>query len=67
MGGRKISDHGGWPGKGLPDGVKKQSMSHGTGDGELSTYEDTAEAKKAQQEAGVSKMKSKTMKPGYKY
>lgn len=69
MAGRSIKDHSFWAGGAskqspLPDGVKTKSESSATGAGELGKYEDTTEAIKAQQTAGVAKAKGHPMKPG---
>lgn len=70
-GGRKISDHGSWMGKGsngsiLPVGNKVKMESSAEGSGALAKFEDTTEAIKAQQEACKSKVKSHASKPMYR-
>lgn len=71
MSGRKINDHSFWAGKGgkdsvLPEGVRVKSISDVKGDGSLGRYEDTEEAVKSQQMAGVGKMKSHPQKSGHR-
>lgn len=71
MAGRKIDDHSSWMGKGndespLPKGVHNKMMSSSDGMGELSPYEDTEDAVKAQQMNNKKKMNSLPQKPGYR-
>lgn len=73
MSGQKINDHSFWGGgKGsasvFPDGPHKVKMeSSAEGAGAVMKYEDTTEAIKAGQVAGVGKIKSKPMKqPNYR-
>jgi len=70
-GGRRIDDHSFWAGsKGkdsvLPDGVHTKVESSAVGAGNLPRYEDTTETIKSQQEMGISKAKSRPIKPGYR-
>jgi hypothetical protein len=69
MAGRKIDDHSSWVGKGskgsvFPMGVKIKEEHSEEGDGAVSKYEDTTEAIKATQAAGVSKIRGRPMKDG---
>jgi hypothetical protein len=72
-GGQRIDDHSFWGGgKGkdsvLPDGPHKtKSESSASGAGSLGKYEDTTEAIKSTQEAGIGKAKGRPLKPGYRY
>lgn len=71
-GGRKIDDHSFWaggPGKNmvLPDGgAKTKAESSAEGAGHESNYEDTTETIKAQQVAGVGKIKGRPLKANYR-
>jgi hypothetical protein len=70
-GGRKISDHSSWVGKGskgsvFPMGVKTKNESSAEGAGSVSKYEDTTETIKSQQQMGISKAKAHPMKPGHR-
>lgn len=67
-GGQKIDDHSFWAGKGsngsvFPMGAKVKNESSAQGAGSLNRYEDTTETIKAQQMAGIDKIKSHPMKP----
>lgn len=69
MSGRKINDHSSWIGKGsngtvFPQGVKLKGYSSAEGAGKLSTYEDTTEAIKSQQEMNKRKIGSHPHKAG---
>jgi hypothetical protein len=71
MSGRRIDDHSFWAGKGgkdsvLPESTRVKSISDVKGDGAVERYEDTEEAVKSQQMAGVGKMKSYKHKSGYR-
>ena len=69
---RKIDDHSSWMGSAgkdmvMPAGCKTKSMeSAGEGAGDLAKYEDTEEAIRSQQKAGIAKAKGHSMKPGYR-
>jgi len=70
-GGKKINDHSFWAGKGsggsvLPVGCKMKQESSAEGAGGISTYEDTTEKIKSQQEQGISKAKGHAQKPSYR-
>lgn len=70
-GGQRIDDHSSWigkPGKDmvLPQGVHTKSESSAEGAGSEMDYEDTTEKLKAQQMAGVGKIKAHPMKPLYR-
>ena len=73
MSGRRIDDHSSpWGMKGkdsvFPDGPHKvKNESSASSAGEVTKYEDTTEAIKAQQNAGVSKIKGHPMKSGFRY
>lgn len=67
--GRHIKDHGNWIGAGsgnLPHGVKMKEYTSAEGAGELSHYEETSEAIKASQEAGIKKVHAHSSKPMYR-
>jgi hypothetical protein len=72
MSGRKIDDHSFWAGKAgkdmvMPQGVHTKNESSAEGAGAVSKYEDTTEAIKAGQVAGVGKIKAHPMKqPNYR-
>lgn len=66
---KRIDDHSAWCGKGsggsvLPMGCKMKQESSAEGAGKLGMYEDTTEAIKAQQVAGVGKIHSHSHKAG---
>jgi len=70
-GGQRIDDHSSWVGKGskgvvFPSGAKMKSESSAEGAGAENDYEDTTEKVKAQQMAGVGKIKGRPMKPLYR-
>ena len=70
MSGRKISDKGGYPAS--ADAMMKskthlKGYSSEEGAGAIMDYPDTSEKIKRDQGAGVSKMKGRQMKPGYRY
>ncbi len=71
MAGRKIDDHSSWMGKGgkypLPEGNKMKEERSAEGSGGIMDYPDTTEAIHRDQKSGASKLKSKPMKPGYRY
>ncbi len=67
-GGRKINDHSSWIGSAgknmvMPQGVHTKAESSAEGAGHEADYEDTSEKVKAQQVAGVNKIKAHPMKP----
>lgn len=72
MAGRAINDHGFWAGKAgkdmvMPQGVHTKAESSAQGAGAVKKYEDSTEAIKANQMAGVSKIHARPMKePGYR-
>lgn len=71
MSGRKINDHSSWVGSRskdsvFPMGVKTKQESSAEGAGSVNKYEDTTETIKSQQESGISKAKSRPMKPGFR-
>ena len=71
MSGQKINDHSFWAGGAgknmvLPQGVHSKNESSADGAGELSRYEDTSEAVKAQQVISKGKVKSHPMKPHFR-
>lgn len=68
-GGQRINDHSAWMGSSskdnpLPMNTKEKSYMHGDGVGELSTYEDTAEAIKSQQDANKRQANKNKFGPG---
>lgn len=71
MSGRRIDDHSSFAGKGgkypLPEGNKMKEYKSAEGAGGLSGYDDTSEAIHRDQKAGEGKLRSKPMKPGYRY
>lgn len=70
MAGRRIDDHGGWASTSDEMMKSKNKVEHyhsAEGQGGISDYPDTTEAIHRDQEAGESKMRSKPMKPGYRY
>lgn len=72
MAGRRIDDHGSWIGQGskgkvFPDGAKTKEEHSAEGAGGITDYPDTTEAIHRDQKAGESKLRSKPMKPGYRY
>lgn len=72
MAGQRINDHSSWAGSSsatnvFPEGVKQKTYSSAEGAGEKNPYEDTSEAIKSQQQAGIAKAKSNGMKPGYRH
>lgn len=71
MAGRRIDDHSSWMGSAgkdmvMPMGVKTKSESSAEGAGTLGMYEDSTEAIKGQQEAGIRKAKGHPQKPQYR-
>lgn len=72
MSGQKIDDHSFWAGKAekgyvFPMEKKVRSYVSAEGAGEVgSSYPDTTEMVKRDQDAGISKAKSRDMKPGYR-
>jgi hypothetical protein len=72
MAGKMINDHSSWiGGKGknhvFPDGPHKtKEETSAEGAGAVSKYEDTTETIKAQQMAGIAKVKARPMKTGYR-
>ena len=71
MSGRRIDDHSFWAGKGSKDSVfpmesKMKQEYSADGAGELNQYWDTTEKIKEQQNMGERKVKSHSMKPGYR-
>lgn len=73
MSGRRIDDHSSWVGKSpknvpFPDGAKMKQMSSAEGAGHVgSSYPDTEEMVKRDQDHGIRKAESHKMKPGYRY
>lgn len=72
MAGRRIDDHSSWVGrksKGsvFPMGAKTKDESSAEGAGSVGKYEDTTEAIKGAQEAGIRKAKSLPLREGYRY
>lgn len=71
-GGQRIDDRSFWAGSGsngsvFPMGAKTKDESSAEGAGNVMKYEDTTEAIKASQVAGVGKIKAHPMKqPGYR-
>lgn len=70
-GGQKINDHSFWagrPGKNMvmPQGVHTKAEMSAEGAGTENDYEDTTEKVKAQQVAGVGKIKAHPQKPLYR-
>lgn len=67
----RIDDHASWMGKGseypLPKESKMKRVESAEGDGGIMDYPDTNESIVRDQRAGAAKMKSKPMKPGYRY
>lgn len=72
MSGQKINDHGSWIGGGskespFPKGTKSKGYSEIEGAGHVGTeYPDTIEKLDRDIRAGVSKAKSRPVKPGYR-
>ncbi len=69
MGGMKIDDHKFFAGSGsprFPKGVHTKDESSAMGAGELSRYEDTTEAIKAQQDMNVKKQRAHDQKSGHR-
>jgi hypothetical protein len=71
MAGRRIDDHSSWIGAAgknmvMPMGVHTKQESSAEGAGGLSTYEDTTESIKSQQEMGIKKAKAHPHKVGYR-
>ena len=71
MSGRKIHDHGGYPGSSDAMMKSKTHLKHfssAEGSGHEGTeYSDTTEMVKRDQEHGDSKIRGHKMKPGYRY
>ncbi len=72
MSGRKINDHSSWMGKSskespLPMQSKMKQESSSEGFGALSTYEDTTESIKSQQEMSKKKVHGHPMKVGHRH
>ncbi len=72
MANRRIDDHSAWMGKGakgvpLPMGSKMKQEHSAEGAGGITDYPDTTEAIHRDQKAGEAKLRSKPMKPGYRY
>jgi len=70
-GGQRIDDHGFWAGgkskdSVFPKGVHTKDESSAQGAGSLSKYEDTTEAIKSTQVAGIGKAKAHPLKTGYR-
>ena len=70
-GGQRIDDHSFWAGRGekgsvFPMGPKVKNESSAEGAGSEMDYEDTTEKIRAQQMAGVKKIKEHPMKPLYR-
>lgn len=70
---QRIDDHSSWAGSRgkasvFPDGPHKVKMeSSAEGSGKLGEYDQTTEDIRRDQSAGDGKIKSKPMKPGYRY
>jgi hypothetical protein len=72
MSGQRIDDHAFWAGgrsKGsiFPEGAKTKEVSEREGAGAVMRYEDTEEAIGHVQKESVKHLKSKPLKPGYRY
>ena len=72
MAGRRIDDHASPVGKGggkypLPEESKMVSVASAEGDGGIMDYPDTNEDIVRDQKHSAEKMRSKPMKPGYRY
>ena len=72
MSGRRIDDHSFWaggPSKGsvFPEGAKVKEEKSAEGAGGIMDYPDTTEDIVRDQKAGEGKIRSKPMKPGYRY
>lgn len=70
-GGQRIDDQSFWAGKPskdsvFPMGAKTKDESSAVGAGNMARYEDTTEQIKAQQVAGVGKIKARPMKEHYR-
>lgn len=68
---RKIDDHSSWVGKGskgsvFADGAKVKEYRSAEGAGKISSYPDSSEEVLRDQSGGVSKLKSRPMKEGYR-
>lgn len=71
MGGKSISDHSFWAGKGsngsvFPMGAKTKDESSAEGFGALAHYEDTTETIKSQQEMAKKKVHGHPQKVGHR-
>lgn len=70
-GGKRIDDHASFAGKGgkypLPEGNKMKEYRSAEGAGKESSFDDTTEAIHRDQTTGAGKLRSKPMKPGYRY
>lgn len=68
---KRIDDHSSWMGKGgkypLPEGSKMKDVPSAEGSGGIMDYPDTNEKIVRDQKAGDAKIRSKPMKPGYRY
>lgn len=72
MSGRRIDDHASWVGAGakgkvFPDGAKTKQETSAEGAGGIMDYPDTTEAIRRDQSGGERDLKSKKMRPGYRY
>lgn len=69
---RRIDDHANWTGKApsgqvFADGSKMKEERSADGEGGIMDYPDTTEDIRRDQMAGDAKIRSKPMKPGYRY
>jgi hypothetical protein len=72
MSGQRIDDHSAWMGSRgknvpLPDGAKMKQINEKEGAGSVMRYEDTEEAIGHVQTESVKHLKSRPLKPGYRY
>lgn len=72
MGGQRIDDHSFWAGgrsKGsiFPEGAKSKAISDQEGAGSVMRYEDTEQAIGHAQKESTKHLKSRPLKPGYRY
>lgn len=72
MAGQRIDDHGSWVGargKGvpLPEGSKMKTVTSAEGEGHIMDYSDTNEKIVRDQKGSDAKIRTKPMKPGYRY
>lgn len=70
MASRKIDDMGGWPHTSDMSMKSKNRVEHemsAEGAGHMSDYPDTTEEIKRDQDAGISKLEGRKLRPGYRY